>query len=104
MSNFVLLYVTNPSKAEARRIANHILKKRLAACANILSPANALYHSKGKLADEKEWVLILKTTSKNAKRAEREIEKIHPYSVPCIIRIPASANEKFFKWVKQSVQ
>ena len=102
-NDFILLYITNPSNAEARRIAKHILKKRLAACTNILPPTESLYRWKGKLADEKEWILLLKTTKKNAMKAEREIEKIHSYSIPCIIQIPISSNKKYFEWLAGEV-
>ena len=33
--NFVFVYITNPTKEGANKIAKHFLKKRLIACANI---------------------------------------------------------------------
>ncbi|NOQ55699.1 MAG: divalent cation tolerance protein CutA [Nanohaloarchaea archaeon] len=29
-----------------------------------------------------------------------EIEKIHPYDVPCIMRIDVKANESYENWIK----
>ena len=102
--SLILIYVTNPSRIVARRIAKHLLKKKLIACANIYnSGVHSLYSWKGKIAEEKEVPMILKTVPKNWERVKAEIEKVHPYSIPCIIKIPASANRVFEDWVKESI-
>jgi periplasmic divalent cation tolerance protein len=102
--SLILIYVTNPSLAVARKVARHLLKKRLIACANLFpSPIYSVYTWKGKLKQGKEWVVILKTASSRFEAVKKEIEKVHPYEVPCIVKIPASANKSFEKWVKESV-
>ena len=102
--SLILVYVTNPSLAVARRIAKLLLKKTLIACANLFqTPIYSMYTSKGKLTQGQEWVTILKTASSRFEAVKKEIEKIHPYEVPCILKIPASANKAFEKWVKESV-
>lgn len=101
----VLVYVTNPSLVVARRITRHLLKKKLIACANLF-PASiySMYLWKGKLAQGKEYLCILKTSQGKFKQVKAEIEKMHPYEVPCIIKIQASANKAFEKWVKESIR
>jgi len=103
MGGFVYLYITNPTREEARKIARHLLRKKLVACANILGPATSLYPWKGKLADEEEWILIAKTTEKLAEEATKETEKIHSYTVPCVVKIPASPNKKYGEWLESLV-
>lgn len=98
--NFIFIYITNPTKKEARRVAKHLLQKKLIGCANI-SPINSLYWWNGKIADEKEFVLIAKTKRNNFEKVKREVEKIHSYTIPCIIKIPVSSNEKYYKWLKK---
>ncbi|MFH0820093.1 MAG: divalent-cation tolerance protein CutA [bacterium] len=100
--NLILVYITNPSKAEAKKIAEYLLKKRLAACVNIF-PIESMYRWQGKIVDEKEFVLIAKTKKENFNKVKKEVEKIHSYSIPCLIQIPAKANEKYFKWLKREV-
>jgi len=102
MNNFIFVYITNPSEKEAKKIARHLLAKKLIACANIF-PIKSMYQWKGKLADEKEFVLIAKTSSKNFEKVKKEVEKIHPYEIPCIARIPVSSNEKYFNWLKNQL-
>ena len=64
--NFIFIYITNPTKDEAKMIAKHLLEKKLIACANIF-PINSLYWWKDKIADENEFALIVKTTEENFK-------------------------------------
>jgi len=102
MNNFIFIYITNPSEKEAKQIAAHLLGKKLIACANIF-PIKSVYLWKGKIADDKEFVLIVKTAAKNFEKVKKEVEKIHPYEIPCIARIPVSSNEKYFDWLKNQL-
>lgn len=101
--NFVFIYITNPTKEEAGKIARHLLEKRLIACANIF-PINSLYWWKGKIADENEFVLIAKTTEENFEKVKKEVKKIHSYTIPCIVRISVSSNKKYFDWLKGAIK
>lgn len=101
--NLVLIYITNPTEKEAKKIAKHLLDKKLIGCANIF-PISSLYWWKGKIVDEKEFVLIAKTGEANFEKVKTEVEKIHSYTVPCIIRIPASANKKYFDWISKVIR
>jgi len=103
MTNFVFAYITNPSKQEARKIAKHLLDKKLIACANIF-PISSLYWWKGKIADENEFVLIAKTSKTNFEKVKNEVEKIHSYTIPCIVKIPVSSNKKYFDWLKSEIK
>ena len=103
MDNLILLYITNPSKEQAKKIVKHLLEKKLIACANIF-PIESLYWWEGKIAEENEFVAIVKTTEKNFEKVKNEVEKLHPYTIPCIIKIPVRSNEKFFNWLKSEVK
>lgn len=99
----IFVYITNPNKKEAKKVARHLLDKKLIACANIYPEVNSLYPWKGKLADEKEVVFIGKTTEKNYSRIKQEVKKIHSYEVPCVIKIPIETNEAYAKWLESEV-
>lgn len=103
MEKFIFVYITNPSKKEAERITNCLLKKRLIVCGNIF-PIDSLYWWKKKIAKEQEFFLIAKTIDKNFKEIKKEVEKMHPYSVPFIAKIPADINKKYFKWLEGEIQ
>ncbi len=104
MTNFIFVYITNPTKEEAKKIARYLLEKKLIACAVITDDVNSLYWWEGKIADEKEFLLIAKTLEENFEKVKTEVEKIHSYTIPCIVKIPVSSNEKYFEWLRNEVK
>ena len=96
--NLIFVYITNPNEKEAEKISRHLLEKRLIACANIF-PIKSLYRWKNKIIRDKEFVLIAKTAAKNYEKIKKEVEKIHPYEIPCVIKIPAKTNSKYKNWL-----
>jgi len=100
--DFILIYITNPNREEARRIATYLLEKKLVACGNIF-PINSLYRWEGEIVDENEFVLIVKTTGANFEKVKNEVEKVHSYECPCIIGIPVIPNEKYSEWLMSQV-
>jgi periplasmic divalent cation tolerance protein len=101
----IVVLVTCKSKAEARRIATNLVKKRLAACGNILdAPVSSIYRWKGKIERAKEYLLILKSTRSAFGALEREVMQLHSYDVPEIIALPvASGSGKYLNWIAANV-
>ena len=102
MNQIILVYITNPTEEVAEKVAQTLLKKRLVACANIF-PSKSIYKWEGKLQKEKEYILIAKTLESKFDAVKEKVKKIHPYSVPCIFKLKAEANEEYFEWVKSEV-
>ena len=96
--SFVTLYVTHKNMNEAKKIANHLLKNKLIACVNYF-PITSSYWWKGKITSSKEIVTILKSQTKSWKNVEKEILKIHPYDIPCIMKTVVSANTSYEAWI-----
>jgi periplasmic divalent cation tolerance protein len=99
----ILVYVTCKDKKEAKHISKKLLEKKLIACANIF-PIESIYCWKKKTCQEKETVLLLKTTSKNFKETEKQIKKIHSYEIPCILKLNVQANKEFDRWVEEQTK
>ncbi len=97
------VYITNSNKKEAEKIAMRLLKKRLIACANIF-PIKSIYWWKEKIERTNEWVLLAKSTESEYKHIEKEVKKIHSYSIPCIIRFKTNANKDYEKWLKGEIK
>ena len=100
---YVFLYVTASGRKEAQDIAKRLLTKRLVACANYF-PITSMYQWKGKITSQKEFVMILKTTEQKALLVKEEIEGIHSYKVPCIIKIPVLPNVSYAQWLSSQLQ
>ena len=97
---FITIYVTYKNLAEAKKIVNHLLKKRLIACANFF-PIKSAYWWQGKIVNNNEVVSILKTPKKNWNKVKAEIKKMHSYKVPCIEKMEVEAGIDYENWVKK---
>ena len=101
--SLILIYTTYPNKEEARAVVNVLLKKKLIACANFLT-TESCFNWKGVRQDVTETVALLKTKKDNWEKVKEEIIKSHSYDTPCVIKIPAEANDRFEKWVERETE
>lgn len=100
----ILIYVTCKDIEEAKKISKNLLEKRLIACANMF-PINSMYWWEGKINEDKEFALIIKTKKEKFDEVKKEIKKIHSYKVPCIVSFDIKrGNEDFLNWIKKEVK
>src|SRR5216683_3146498 len=77
-----IVLVTCGSIVEARRIASAVVRRKLAACANIvLGPVESIYRWKGKVERAREVLMVVKTSAKRLVELEREVKRLHSYDV-----------------------
>lgn len=103
--NLRLLYVTTSSKKEARKIGLKLVEEDLAACVNILDGMNSIYKWKGKIEEDEECVLIVKTHYSRVRRVTRLIKEMHSYEVPCVISLTITedeGNEEYLDWLENN--
>ncbi|MFH1588442.1 MAG: divalent-cation tolerance protein CutA [Candidatus Diapherotrites archaeon] len=98
--NSIIIYVPFPSKKEALNISNHLLKKKLIACANLIN-SDSLFHWKKKLRKEKEVIALMKSKEGNFTKIKKEIQLMHSYELPAIIKFSIKANKEFEEWVEK---
>jgi len=98
----IIVYITCKNKAEAKKISDHLLKKKLIACANLYN-SDSMYKWKGKKVTEKEVTIFAKTADKHFSAIKKEVTKIHSYDIPCILKIKVEANAPYAKWVSSEV-
>ena len=104
MTDKIVVLMTCGNAREGVRIARHLLEKRLIACANLMPQVRSLYPWKGKIADEKECWMVLKSTRELFPALQMEVEKLHTYSVPEIIALPIiDGSRNYLNWVAESV-
>lgn len=102
---FRVVLVTCGSIAEARKIAQMIVKKRLAACVNILTtPVESVYRWKVKVEKAREHLLLIKTGPRQLKGLEKEVLRLHSYNTPEFIALPVSGgSSKYLSWIARSL-
>ena len=104
MHRCVVVVVTCPSLNSAKRIAQHVVKARAAACVNILPGVHSLFWWHGKVDRAKEVLLLIKTTAQRFPALKRAVLRAHPYDLPEVIALPiVAAHRPYTAWVAQSV-
>lgn len=97
----MMVYVTASSRAEALRLGRALVEDRLAACANVLDGMTAIYHWDGKLQEEDEAVVILKTTADLLQPLTARLRDLHSYDLPCVVAWKIEdGNGPYLDWVR----
>ncbi len=98
----IIVFTTAPNEDEAAKIANELVKARLAGCVNIVKDIRSIYSWQGKIEDEKEVLMILKTQKALFDSFMKKVKELHSYSVPEIIALPIIVgSEDYLKWLKE---
>jgi periplasmic divalent cation tolerance protein len=101
----VVVFTTTAGRDEGKRIARHLVDTRLAACVNILQPIESVYRWQGQIAEEEEFLLIIKSTRELFTEIKAEIVKIHSYKTPEIICLPIiDGSPNYLQWISDSVK
>ena len=96
----ILIITTTHRKSVAVKIGKDLLKERFIVCYNLI-PVESAYWWKGKILDENETLIILKTKKENFKKVENYIQKYSGYEIPEIIGIKTTkVNQRYLNWVK----
>ena len=100
MTDAIVVLTTLASAEEAVTLVRTLLERRLIACGNILPGVRSLYRWEGKVADEREVVVILKTRRVRLDALELAFGELHPYKVPELLALPVSAGlHKYLEWI-----
>lgn len=99
----VIAVLTNlPDSDSAFNLARDLVHLRLAACANVLSPATSFYRWEGREEQAAEVPVLLKSTAERYPELERAIRERHPYSVPEIIAWTVEmGSADYLRWVEE---
>jgi periplasmic divalent cation tolerance protein len=105
MSEFIVVLVTCGSEEESIKIAHALVENRLAACVNLVSPIRSIYRWEGKIWDEKEWLLIIKTQEKKFDELKTKVKSLHSYAVPEIVSLPiVEGSSSYLRWLEEMTQ
>ena len=100
-----IIYITTSNEEEALKIGTHIVKKRLAACSNVIKDMKSVYWWEGNLENDDEAILILKTIEEKVDEIIAKVKEIHSYDNPSIIALPIiKASNSYLNWLKDEIK
>lgn len=101
----VVIYITVSNEEEGVNIAKKLVEEKLAGCINIVRDIRSVYTWQGKIEDEHELLLIVKSDRKLFKRLKDRVKELHSYTVPEIIAIPIiEGSEDYLKWLQEATE
>jgi periplasmic divalent cation tolerance protein len=96
----VVVLTTIANEEEAVTLIRALLDRRLIACGTVHAGARSLYRWEGKVADETEAMIFLKTRSGCVEGLRRAFAELHPYKVPELLAIPVAGGlERYLGWI-----
>uniref|UniRef100_F6TVZ7 Protein CutA n=1 Tax=Equus caballus TaxID=9796 RepID=F6TVZ7_HORSE len=95
-------FVTCPNEKVAKEIARAVVEKHLAACVNLIPKITSIYEWKGKIEEDSEVLMMIKTQSSLVPALTDFVRSVHPYEVAEVIALPVEqGNIPYLNWVRQ---
>jgi periplasmic divalent cation tolerance protein len=83
--NGIVVLSTTGSDEVAQRIARALVETGDAACVNIIPGIRSIYRWQGKICEDGEWLLVIKTVASRFEAVRTRIRELHTYQLPEIV-------------------
>ena len=92
--------ITAPELQTARRIARALVDERLAACVNLVPGLTSIYRWEGKVQEDAEVLLVVKTRVERLEALAERLRVLHPYALPELVAFaPDGGSAPYLAWV-----
>jgi periplasmic divalent cation tolerance protein len=100
-SDLRIAFATAPDVEVAARIAHALVEERLVACANLVANVRSIYRWQGRVEDEREVMLVLKTRADRIGALGERLRALHPYELPELVVLPVDGGlAGYLDWVR----
>ncbi|MDI3539156.1 MAG: periplasmic divalent cation tolerance protein [Methanolobus sp.] len=98
---YIEIHTTAKDMDEARKIASALVERKLAACVNMY-PVTSIYSWQGKVEEEEEIALSIKSTSDRLEDIRTSIRAMHSYDLPAITFQEIKGDHDYLMWISDS--
>jgi periplasmic divalent cation tolerance protein len=100
---YVVVLTTLPADADGAAFGRSLLEERLAACVNLLPAMESIYRWEGRIEQESERQVVIKTSRERLVALWERVRDLHPYEVPEFLVLPIiEGNEAYLRWVGEN--
>lgn len=105
LGKHLVVFVTAATPEEAERIGRTLVDEKLAACVNVIRDIRSFFWWQGKVSDERESLLLIKTRGAVFPALRDRVKALHSYTVPEIIALPLwDGSADYLAWVDESTR
>jgi periplasmic divalent cation tolerance protein len=103
-SEYVVIFVTVPNKDVGVELARYLVGNRLVACVNVVDGLRSIYYWEGRVEEDDEALLIIKSRKDRLDDIIKAVREKHPYKVPEIIALPIIGGLRdYLAWIDEVV-
>lgn len=100
----VIVLTTINADYDANALAHLLVELRLAACVNVVPRIRSIYRWEGRVAEDDEQLLVIKTADERVATLREELLRRHPYQVPEFVVLPiGETSDSYGAWLLESV-
>ena len=105
MTDKIVILVTVGNSKDAALLAKSLVEKRLAACVNLLPGITSWYWWEGKVTEDQEVLLMMKTSRDRFPELEKEVLRMHSYAVPEVVALQiVEGSKNYLNWIEGSLK
>ncbi|MEY8251971.1 MAG: divalent-cation tolerance protein CutA, partial [Colwellia sp.] len=93
---YQLVLTTCPDDIVAKKMAQHLVTEKLAACVNIVPNITSIYCWQGELHCDSEVQLLIKTDESKFATLNERINQLHPYDVVEVIALNIQQGDQHY--------
>ncbi len=100
----LIVLCTCPDETSTHEVTTALLEHRLAACVNRVAGIESWYRWEGRVEQDREYLLLIKTTAASYPALERLIIEMHPHDVPEVLAVAVDkGSARYLDWIVDSV-
>jgi len=105
VTEMLIVFTTFANAEDAARVVRVLVEERLIACGNLLPGARSLYRWEGKVQDQSEVVVLMKTRKQDWTALISRLHELHPYETPeCIVVRIAAGAPRYMAWLESALE
>ena len=103
--DLIVVVTSVGTEEQALDIAHELIRSRQAACVNLLPNVHSIYRWKGRVCDDGEFLLLIKTRAKEFNGVRETIQKLNTYELPEVLAYRVDeASPAFAAWIGKATE